>query len=137
MKGRLYKMDKKKYQSKTLLSEFSHQRVLDEWYDEDSKFSEAVYKLKDGSLILEFDGERFSQYGVAISFNKYIGRKGIMGINYADYCIWKALRKKDKYGNVTTTTTNDPMEEALKMQKYAQYQRAAAVSNGKWRNIIK
>ena len=91
-------MDKRKYKSKTLIAEFSFQRKIEEWYDEDSKFSESIYRLKDGSLILEYDGERFSTYGIAISFNKFIARKGIIKLDSADYRIWRILRNNNKNG---------------------------------------
>ena len=92
-------MDKRKYQSKTLIAEFSHHRETDEWYDKDSRFSEVAYRLKNGSIIIQYEGECFSQYGIAISFNRFIGRKGVVSINNDDYRIWMIVRKNDKYGD--------------------------------------
>jgi len=87
MKGRLYKMDKRKYQTKTLIAEYQYLIEL-----EDFRFSEAAYRLKDGSIVIEYDGDCNSLYGLMLSFSKSIGRKGIYSINNYDYDMWKAVR---------------------------------------------
>ena len=45
MKGRLYKMEKRKYQTKTLIAEYKYLTEL-----KDFRFSETAYRLKDGSI---------------------------------------------------------------------------------------
>ena len=87
MKGRLYKMDKRKYQTKTLIAEYQYLIEL-----EDFRFSETAYRLKDGSIVIEYDGACNSLYGLMLSFSKSIGRKGIYSINNYDYDMWKAVR---------------------------------------------
>lgn len=92
-------MDKRKYQSKKLIAEFEHYRK-DECFedDTDSKFTEVAYRLKDGSIIIEYQGARFSHYGIATTFNRFIGRKGIFQISKQDYRIWRIVRKNDLHG---------------------------------------
>lgn len=92
-------MDKRKYKSKKLIAEFEHRRKQSCWEDDkDSVFTEVAYRLKDGSIIIEYAGEKFSYYGIATSFNRFIGRKGIFSINEQDYRIWRIVRKNDIHG---------------------------------------
>ena len=93
MKGRLYKMEKTKYQTKTLIAEFQ-----DLCNHEEFRFTETAYRLKDGSIIMEYDGNRLSLYGVRIGFNKYIPRKGVYSIDKSDYEMWKNIRRKGTPG---------------------------------------
>ncbi|EHI98150.1 hypothetical protein CDLVIII_1457 [Clostridium sp. DL-VIII] len=80
-------MEKRKYESKTLIAEYKYLSEL-----EDFRFSETAYRLKDGSIIIEYDGARLSLYGLKLSFQKNIGRKGIYSIYEKDYKFWKAVR---------------------------------------------
>lgn len=80
-------MDKRKYETKTLIAEYKYLSEL-----EDFRFSETAYKLKDGSIIIEYDGASLSLYGLKLSFKKNIGRKGIYSIDDKDYKFWKAVR---------------------------------------------
>ena len=89
MKGRLYKMEKRKYQTKTLIAEYHYLTEL-----EDFRFSETAYRLKDGSIIMEYDGACHSLYGLKLSFNKNIARKGIFSINKDDFETWKSIRSQ-------------------------------------------
>ena len=82
-------MDKRKYQTKTLIAEYQYLTEL-----EDFRFSESAYRLKDGSIVIEYDGANNSLYGITLSFSKSIGRKGIYSINNYDYEIWKAVRSE-------------------------------------------
>ncbi|MVX64821.1 hypothetical protein GKZ28_14070 [Clostridium chromiireducens] len=86
-------MDKRKYETKTLIAEYYNLSKL-----EDCRFSENAYELKDGSKIIEYDGNGLSIYGTYIAFGKSIGRKGIYSIKDEDYKIWKAIRKESKDG---------------------------------------
>ena len=86
MKGRLYKMDKRKYQTKTLIAEYHYLTEL-----EDFRFSEIAYKLKDGSIVIEYDGACNSLYGLKLDFDKSIGRKGIYSIAKDRYDMWKSI----------------------------------------------
>jgi len=89
MKGRLYKLDKRKYQTKTLIAQYEYLTEL-----EDFRFSEIAYKLKDGSIIVEYDGACHSLYGLKLSFNKNIARKGIYSISKYDFEMWKSIRSQ-------------------------------------------
>ena len=89
MKGRLYKLDKRKYQTKTLIAEYHYLTEL-----EDFRFSETAYRLKDGSIIIEYDGKAHSLYGLKLNFNKNIGRQGVYNIDYNEYKSWKAIRSQ-------------------------------------------
>jgi len=82
-------MDKRKYQTKTLIAEYEYQSKI-----EGSRFSETAYRLKDGSVIIEFDGGGLSIYGLTIAFAKYIRRKGVYSINHEDFEMWKSIRRK-------------------------------------------
>lgn len=86
-------MDKRKYESKTLIAEY---RYLSE--SEDFRFSETAYRLKDGSIIIEFDGACLSLYWLKLSFKKNIGRKGVYSIDDKEYKFWKAVRSDIKNG---------------------------------------
>lgn len=109
-------MDKRKYQSKKLIAEFEHYRKDDCWFDDaDSKYIEKVYKLKDDSIIIEFDGGCFSIYGIAITFNKYIGRKGVFEISKADYKNWKKVRANDVHGELMDW--ENEMDEIIEMDR--------------------
>lgn len=80
-------MDKRKYQSKTLIAEYNRNDTI-----EDCMFKEYAYRLKDGSKIIEFDGAGWSIYGVKIGFNHNIPRKGVYSINNKEYKDWKDRR---------------------------------------------
>jgi len=84
-------MDKRKYESKTLIAEYHSLCKL-----EDCRFSESVYELKGGSKIIEYDGNGLSIYGTCIAFGKHVGRKGVYSISDNDYALWKELRKESK-----------------------------------------
>ena len=79
-------MEKRKFQTKTLIAEYQYLTEL-----EDFKFSEFAYRLKDGSIVIEYDGASNSLYGLKLSFDKSIGRKGIYGIQEDRYNIWKGV----------------------------------------------
>jgi hypothetical protein len=79
-------MDKRKFQTKTLIAEYQYLTNL-----EDFKFSEWAYRLKDGSIIIEYDGACNSLYGLKLSFDKSIGRKGIYSIAEDRYNMWKSI----------------------------------------------
>lgn len=79
-------MDKRKYQTKTLIAEYEYLTKL-----KDFRFSESAYRLKDGSVVIEYDGECNSLYGLKLSFDKSIGRKGIYSIAEDRYDMWKAI----------------------------------------------
>ncbi|EHI98774.1 hypothetical protein CDLVIII_2105 [Clostridium sp. DL-VIII] len=87
-------MEKRKYESKTLIAEY---RYLSE--NEDFRFSETAYKLKDGSIIIEYDGAPLSLYGLKLSYNKNIRRKGIFSITEDDYEFWKSFRARIEDGS--------------------------------------
>lgn len=80
-------MEKRKYESKILIAEY---RYLSE--HEKFRFSETAYRLKDGSVIIENDGAPLSLYGLKLSYNKNIGRKGIFSVTNDDYEFWKSFR---------------------------------------------
>lgn len=80
-------MEKRKYESKILIAEY---RYLSE--NKDFRFSETAYKLKDGSIIIEYNGATLSLYGLKLSHNKNIGRKGIFSVTNDDYEFWKPFR---------------------------------------------
>jgi hypothetical protein len=84
-------MDKRKYESKTLIAEYHNLCKLEEY-----RFSESAYELKDGSKIIEYDGNGLSIYGTCIAFGKHIGRKGVYSISDEDYSPWKEFRKESK-----------------------------------------
>lgn len=87
-------MDKRKYETKTLIAEYKYLSELEEF-----RFSETAYRLKDGSIIIEFDGARSSLYGLKLSFQKNIGRKGIYSIDDKDYEFWKRVRSNVENGH--------------------------------------
>jgi len=89
MKGRLEEMDKRKFQTKTLIAEYEYLTEL-----EDFRFSEIAYRLKDGSIIMEYDGAGHSLYGLKLSFSKNVGRKGMYSINNDEFETWKAIRSQ-------------------------------------------
>jgi hypothetical protein len=80
-------MDKRKYQTKTLICEYEYLSSL-----EDCKYSEKAYALKDGSKIIEYNGNGLSLYGVTIGFGKHIARKGVYSISDYDFEMWKSIR---------------------------------------------
>jgi hypothetical protein len=67
-------MEKRKFQTKTLIAEYHYLTEL-----EDFRFSEIAYRLKDCSIIMEYDGACHSLYGLKLSFNKNIAKKGQAG----------------------------------------------------------
>ena len=81
-------MDRKKYQSKTLIAEYQYLSEL-----EDFRYSETAYKFKDGRIVIEYDGKPHSLYGLRLSFTKSVGRKGIFSISRHDYESWKSICK--------------------------------------------
>lgn len=83
-------MDKRKYETKTLIAEYQYSME-----SKDFKLSEMVYRLKDGRIIMEYDGGRLSVYSLTIAFNKHIPRKGICSVSEDDYEIWKHIRSKN------------------------------------------
>lgn len=87
-------MDKIKYETKTLICEF-HQ--LSE--NEESNFIERAYRLKDDSIIIEYDGNGLSIYGITIGFGKHTRRKGIFNISNSEFEVWKYIRSKRKDGS--------------------------------------
>ena len=82
-------MDKRKFQAKTLIAEYQYLTNLD-----DFRFSECAYRLKDGSIIIEYDGAPNSLYGLKLDFDKSIGRKGIYSIAEDRYDMWKSICTK-------------------------------------------
>jgi len=80
-------VEKRKYESKTLIAEY---RYLSE--NKEFRFSETAYRLKDGSIIIEYEGAPLSRYGLKLSYNKNIGRKGIFSVTSDDYEFWKSFR---------------------------------------------
>jgi len=87
-------MDKRKYQSKTLIAQYDYSGDI----DAESRFFELAYQLEDGSKVIEYSGARFSVYGIKISFGKNIGRKGIYSISDKDFRMWKLIRSENKRG---------------------------------------
>jgi hypothetical protein len=94
LKGRLYKMDKRKYQAKILTAEYKSLHSY-----EDCNFTEMAYKLKDGTRIIEYKGNRLSLYGVMISFRKHISKSGVYSISESDSEMWKNIRGKNEKEN--------------------------------------
>lgn len=86
-------MDKRKYLTKALIAEYQELSVLD-----DCNFNENVYRLNDGSLIMEYNGGRLSIYSLRIGFNKHIPRKGVCSLDKENYEMWKRIRSKEKDG---------------------------------------
>ena len=82
-------MEKRKYESKTLIAEY---RYLSE--NKEFRFSETAYRLKNGSIIIEYNGEPLSLYGLKLTYKKNIGRKGIFSVDSDDYEFWKSFRKR-------------------------------------------
>jgi hypothetical protein len=82
-------MDKRKYQAKTLIAEYEYLTKL-----EDFRFSETAYRLKDRSIIIEYDGAGHSLYGLKLSFSKNVRRKGMYSINNDEFETWKAIRSQ-------------------------------------------
>lgn len=87
-------MDKRKYLSKTLIAQYEYFGETEE-----SKFIELVYRLKNGSIIVEYSGGKHSLYGIMVGFHEYIARKGIYKITETEYKVWKFLRKDSKNSN--------------------------------------
>lgn len=87
-------MDKRKYQSKILIAQFDYSGDI----DEESRYFELVYQLKDGSRIIEYSGARFSIYGIMVSYAKSVARKGIYSISEKDFRLWKLIRSENKAG---------------------------------------
>ncbi|ABR34454.1 hypothetical protein Cbei_2294 [Clostridium beijerinckii NCIMB 8052] len=83
------KVEKRKYESKTLIAEY---RYLSE--NKEFRFSETAYRLKNGSIIIEYEGAPLSLYGLKLSYNKNIARKGIFSVTSDDYEFWKSFRGK-------------------------------------------
>lgn len=106
-------MDKRKYETKTLIAEYHNLSKL-----EDCRFSENAYELKDGSKIIEYNGNGLSIYGTYIAFGKSIGRKGIYSIKDEEYKIWKAIRKESKDGSFVDweEEINEQLEETWQEQ---------------------
>jgi hypothetical protein len=90
-------MDKRKYLSKTLIAQYEFFGS----FDEEDRFIELAYKLKDNSLIIEYSGTRFSIYGIKINFSKDIPRKGIYKISQNEFERWKYIRSREKRGSFT------------------------------------
>ncbi|CUU50908.1 MULTISPECIES: hypothetical protein [Clostridium] len=82
-------MEKRKYESKTLIAEY---RYLSE--NKEFRFSETAYRLKNGSIIIEYEGAPLSLYGLKLTYKKNIGRKGIFSVTSDDYEFWKSFRGK-------------------------------------------
>jgi hypothetical protein len=80
-------VEKRKYESKTLIAEY---RYLSE--NKEFRFSETAYRLKNGSIVIEYEGSPLSLYGLKLSHNKNIGRKGIFSVTSDDYEFWKSFR---------------------------------------------
>lgn len=87
-------MEKRKYESKILIAEYRYLSENDEF-----GFSETAYRLKDGSIIIEYDGAPLSLYGLKLSYKKNIGRKGIFSITNDDYEFWKSFRARIENGS--------------------------------------
>ncbi|AQR88745.1 hypothetical protein [Clostridium saccharobutylicum] len=106
-------MDKRKYESKTLIAEYKYLSELEEF-----RFSEKAYRLKDGSIIIEFDGASLSLYGLKLSFKESIGRKGLYSIDDKDYKFWKLLRSDidNSYFVDWEQERNDQYEETWQEQ---------------------
>ena len=102
-------MEKRKYESKTLIAEY---RYLSE--HEKFRFSETAYRLKDGSIIIEYNGAPLSLYGLKLSYNKNIGRKGIFSVTNDDYEFWKSFRGRIEESSFVDyeTERNDILEKA-------------------------
>lgn len=90
-------MDKRKYLSKTLIAQYEFLGSI----DEEDRFIELAYKLKDNSLIIEYSGAKYSIYGVKIDFSKHIPRSGIYKISEKEYELWKYIRSREKRGSFT------------------------------------
>ncbi|WP_297418448.1 hypothetical protein [Clostridium sp.] len=103
-------MEKRKYESKTLIAEYRYLRE-----DERFRFSETAYKLKDGSIIIEYDGAPLSLYGLKLSYNKNIGRKGIFCVTNDDYEFWKSFRGRIDGGSFVDyeAERNEDIEKAM------------------------
>ncbi|NOW07489.1 hypothetical protein OD350_26330 [Clostridium beijerinckii] len=102
-------MEKRKYESKTLIAEY---RYLSE--NKEFRFSETAYRLKNGSIIIEYEGAPLSLYGLKLSYNKNIGRKGIFSITSDDYEFWKSFRGRIDYNSFVDyeAERNDILEKA-------------------------
>nr|WP_207713877.1 hypothetical protein [Clostridium saccharobutylicum] len=85
---------------------------------EEFRFSEKAYRLKDGSIIIEFDGASLSLYGLKLSFKESIGRKGLYSIDDKDYKFWKLLRSDidNSYFVDWEQERNDQYEETWQEQ---------------------
>ncbi|WP_315071557.1 hypothetical protein [uncultured Clostridium sp.] len=103
-------MKKRKYESKTLIAEY---RYLSE--DEEFRFSEIAYRLKDSSVIIEYDGAPLSLYGLKLGYNKNIGRKGIFSVTDDDYEFWKSFRNRIEDGSFIDyeAERNEALEKAM------------------------
>lgn len=86
-------MDKRKYLAKTLIAEYHNNTNAEQF-----RFTETAYRLKDGSIVIEYDGQGCSIYGIKIGFDKYIARKGIYSIDESDFSMWKRIRASEENG---------------------------------------
>lgn len=102
-------MEKRKYESKTLIAEYIYLRE-----DERFRFSETAYRLKDGSVIIEYDGAPLSLYGLKLIYKKNIGRKGIFSVTIDDYEFWKSFRARIEDGSFVDyeAERNEDIEKA-------------------------
>ncbi|MVX66352.1 hypothetical protein GKZ28_21995 [Clostridium chromiireducens] len=118
-------MEKRKYESKTLIAEY---RYLSK--NEEFRFSETAYRLKDGLIIIEYDGAPLSLYGLKLSYKKNIGRRGIFSVTDDDYEFWKSFRGRIEGGSFTDyeAERNDDIEKVR--EKY--YKQV----NGEHENIL-
>jgi hypothetical protein len=104
------KVEKRKYESKTLIAEY---RYLSE--NKEFRFSETAYRLKNGSIIIEYNGEPLSLYGLKLTYKKNIGRKGIFSVDSDDYEFWKSFRKRIDGSSFVDyeAERNDILEKAM------------------------
>jgi len=103
-------VEKRKYESKTLIAEY---RYLSE--NKEFRFSETAYRLKNGSIIIEYNGEPLSLYGLKLTYKKNIGRKGIFSVDSDDYEFWKSFRKRIDGSSFVDyeAERNDILEKAM------------------------
>ncbi|WP_459477372.1 hypothetical protein [Clostridium saccharoperbutylacetonicum] len=74
-------------------------------------------------IAIEFDGACFSLYGLKLSFNKNIGRKGVYVINDEEYSFWKSLRREydnESYFVDWEKERDEQLEEALQAELNSQ-----------------
>ncbi len=55
--------------------------------------------MKDGSIVIEYDGACNSLYGLKLDFDKSIGRKGIYSIAKDGYDMWKSIGSKRNHSS--------------------------------------